>query len=69
MIALLGPPPPEIIERYQYMQEYTWPQPVRREDDKLCESAEEYFGGPFFDAEGIPEILGFKYIILRLTLY
>ncbi|PLN81869.1 kinase-like domain-containing protein [Aspergillus taichungensis] len=49
MIALFGPPPPEIIQRYQYMREYSWPEPVRREDNKICETAEEYFGGPFFD--------------------
>ncbi|KAJ9197368.1 hypothetical protein DTO164E3_5801 [Paecilomyces variotii] len=52
MVALLGPPPPEIIQRYQYMQEYSWPEPVRREDGRVCETAEEYFGGPFFDDNG-----------------
>ncbi|RJE21282.1 Protein kinase domain protein [Aspergillus sclerotialis] len=56
MIALFGPPPPEVIERYRYMRGYKWPQPVRREDNKVCESAEEYFCGPFFDDEGIPKI-------------
>jgi hypothetical protein len=49
MIALLGPPPPEIIQRYQYMREYSWPESVKREDGRVCETAEEYFGGPFFD--------------------
>jgi hypothetical protein len=53
MIALLGPPPPEVIQRYQYMREYSWPDPVRREDDNVCETAEEYFCGPFFDNNGI----------------
>lgn len=57
MIALLGPPPPEIIQRYQYMREYSWPQHVRQEDGRLCETAEEYFCGPFFDNTGI--LLGF----------
>ncbi|KAI3278195.1 hypothetical protein CBS147309_2394 [Penicillium roqueforti] len=52
MIALLGPPPPEVIQRYQYMREYSWPEPVRREDDRVCEIAEEYFCGPFFDSNG-----------------
>jgi hypothetical protein len=56
MIALLGPPPPEVIQRYQYMREYSWPQPVRREDDRVCETAEEYFCGPFFDHNGITEL-------------
>lgn len=53
MVALLGPPPPEIMQRYQYMREYPWPEPVRRKDDRLCETAEEYFDGPFFDNNGI----------------
>ncbi|KAF4227638.1 hypothetical protein CNMCM6805_002775 [Aspergillus fumigatiaffinis] len=53
MIALLGPPPPEVIQRYQYMREYSWPKPVRREDGRVCETAEEYFCGPFFDEKGI----------------
>ncbi|OJJ74452.1 hypothetical protein ASPBRDRAFT_146493 [Aspergillus brasiliensis CBS 101740] len=52
MVALLGPPPPEIMQRYQSMREYPWPEPVRREDDRLCETAEEYFEGPFFDKSG-----------------
>ncbi|PWY66375.1 kinase-like protein [Aspergillus sclerotioniger CBS 115572] len=52
IIALLGPPPPEIIQRYQYMREYSWPEPVRREDGRVCETAEEYFCGPFFDSNG-----------------
>ncbi|KAJ5205702.1 hypothetical protein N7491_003671 [Penicillium cf. griseofulvum] len=52
MIALLGPPPPEVIQRYQYMREYLWPEPVRREDGRVCETAEEYFCGPFFDNNG-----------------
>ena len=53
MIALLGPPPPEVIQRYQYMRKYSWPEPVRREDDSVCQTAEEYFCGPFFDNNGI----------------
>jgi hypothetical protein len=54
MIALLGPPPPEVIQRYQYMREYSWPKPIRREDGNVCGTAEEYFCGPFFDEKGIP---------------
>ncbi|KAE8131512.1 kinase-like protein [Aspergillus pseudotamarii] len=52
MIALLGPPPPDVIERYQYMREYSWPESVKREDGRVCETAEEYFCGPFFDNNG-----------------
>lgn len=53
MIALLGPPPPEVIQRYQYMREYPWPKPIRRQDGRVCETAHEYFCGLFFDEEGI----------------
>lgn len=52
MIGLLGLPPPEIIQRYQFMREYLWPEPVRREYGKVCQTAEEYFCGPFFDNNG-----------------
>ena len=52
MIGLLGLPPPEILQRYRFMREYTWPEPVRREDGKVCQTAEEYFCGPFFDNNG-----------------
>lgn len=56
MMALLGPPPPEIIQRYQYMRENSWSNPVRREDGRICKTAEEYFCGPFFDEVGDSEI-------------
>ncbi|CAG8135534.1 unnamed protein product [Penicillium salamii] len=56
MIALLGPPPPEIIQRSQFLREYPWPTPVRREDGRVCETAEEYFCGPFFDEKGITRL-------------
>lgn len=39
IIALFGPLPPEVIQRYHYMREYSWPQAVRREDDRVCETA------------------------------
>ncbi|KAJ6084465.1 protein kinase domain protein [Penicillium sp. IBT 16267x] len=53
MIAYLGPPPIEVIQRYQYMRDYSWPEPVRREDGRVCETMEEYFCGPFFEDNGI----------------
>lgn len=54
MIALLGPPPLELIERSHSMKEFKLPESVWSQDGKPCETAEEYFGGPFFDKEGIP---------------
>ncbi|KAJ5796965.1 uncharacterized protein N7518_005505 [Penicillium psychrosexuale] len=50
MIALLGHPPPELIARLQSMK-YQWPEPVE-EDGVTYDSAEQYFGGPFFDHTG-----------------
>lgn len=35
------------------MREYKWPDPIQREDGTACESAEQYFDGPFFDENGI----------------
>ncbi|KAE8361117.1 hypothetical protein BDV27DRAFT_148092 [Aspergillus caelatus] len=49
IIVLFGPPAPEIIQRYQYIQGYSWPEPVRQEDSRLCETTEKYFCGLFFD--------------------
>lgn len=55
MIAFLGPPPPEVIQRYQkYMREYSWPKPIRREDGRVCETAEEYFCGPLKHLRSLP---------------
>ncbi|OJJ31495.1 hypothetical protein ASPWEDRAFT_62631 [Aspergillus wentii DTO 134E9] len=52
MIALFSPPVPEVLQRYQYMQEYSWPEPVRQEDNRVYKTAEEYFCGPFFNNNG-----------------
>ncbi|KAJ9375692.1 hypothetical protein DTO063F5_9212 [Paecilomyces variotii] len=52
MIALLGPPPPELISRTYSLSGRKWPEPVKREDGKVCETAEQYFGGPFFGEDG-----------------
>ncbi|KAH1439775.1 hypothetical protein KXW34_004619 [Aspergillus fumigatus] len=52
MIALLGPPPKELLARSKTMSDQNWPQPVLNDSGKLCNNAQEFFGGPFFDAEG-----------------
>ncbi|OAX80504.1 CMGC/SRPK protein kinase [Emergomyces africanus] len=53
MIALFGPPPPKLIARYHHMRDSKWPKPIKKQEDgKLCTSAGEYFGGPFFDKDG-----------------
>ncbi|XHG03661.1 hypothetical protein AWENTII_006963 [Aspergillus wentii] len=66
MIALFSPPVPEVLQRYQYMQEYSWPEPVRQEDNRVYKTAEEYFCGPFFNNNGI-WVSNLKQIIFRLT--
>ncbi|KAL1886593.1 hypothetical protein Plec18167_000525 [Paecilomyces lecythidis] len=51
MIALLGPPPKALLEKSKAMSKYNWPQPVRNATGKLCNNAQEFFGGPFFNAD------------------
>ncbi|KAF7164904.1 hypothetical protein CNMCM5623_009304 [Aspergillus felis] len=52
MIALLGPPPRELLAKSKAMSEHNWPQPVTNDTGKLCKNAEEFFDGPFFNTEG-----------------
>lgn len=68
MIALLGPPPRTLLEKSKAMAKHNWPYPVSNDTGELCNSAEEFFHGPFFNAEGeltaaismsIPNILTF----------
>lgn len=68
MIALLGPPPRTLLEKSKAMAKHNWPYPVSNDTGELCNSAEEFFHGPFFNAKGeltaaismsIPNILTF----------
>ncbi|KKZ60947.1 hypothetical protein EMCG_04420 [[Emmonsia] crescens] len=52
MIALLGPPPGVLLAKSKAMSEHNWPQPVTNDSGALCNNAQEFFGGPFFNAEG-----------------
>lgn len=52
MIALLGPPPRELLAKAKSMSEHNWPQPVTNDSCGLCNNAQEFFRGPFFNAEG-----------------
>lgn len=56
MIALLGHPPLELVARVPLM-EYQWPEPVKTADGVTYDSAEEYFGGPFFDQKRYLELI------------
>ncbi|PYI04873.1 protein kinase, partial [Aspergillus sclerotiicarbonarius CBS 121057] len=51
MIALLGPPPKELLAKSKAMSEHNWPQPITNNSGKLCNNIQEFFGGPFFNAE------------------
>ncbi|KAL4986570.1 protein kinase [Aspergillus falconensis] len=53
IIALLGPPPTTLLAKSKTMSEYSWPQPVVNDTGKLCNNAQEFFDGPFFDAGGL----------------
>ncbi|OJJ37486.1 hypothetical protein ASPWEDRAFT_39180 [Aspergillus wentii DTO 134E9] len=52
MIALFGLPPIEMVTRYHSARGYKWRSPIKRQDGKVCEDAEQYFGGPFFYRDG-----------------
>ena len=52
MIALLGPPPDTLLARSKTMSEYKWPRSLMNDTGEVCNNAQEFFNGPFFDAEG-----------------
>lgn len=53
MIALLGPPPKELLTRSNAMAQHSWPDPIMTDAGKPCTNGQEYFGGPFFDEQGM----------------
>lgn len=54
MIGLLGPPPPELLMRVREMLEHKWLVAVSKvPDGPRFDNAQDFFGGPFFDADGI----------------
>jgi hypothetical protein len=52
MIALLGPPPKEILKRVEYMSKLDFHKPITIENKKDCKNAREVYSGPYFDQEG-----------------
>ncbi|KAF9894397.1 hypothetical protein FE257_007900 [Aspergillus nanangensis] len=52
MIALLGPPPKEVLERSDEMAKHKWPQPLRFQAGEFHQSTRECFGGRLFDDDG-----------------
>ncbi|KAK3177930.1 hypothetical protein OEA41_000062 [Lepraria neglecta] len=52
MIALLGPPPKELVDREKEGLSWKFRPEVENFEGKPCRSASEFYGGPFFDSEG-----------------
>ncbi|KAL4789244.1 kinase-like protein [Aspergillus venezuelensis] len=52
MIGLLGPPPLKLLARSRSMLGYGWPDPTTRADGKVCQNAEQFFDGSFFEHNG-----------------
>jgi serine/threonine protein kinase len=52
MIALLGPPPKVLLAKSKVMSERNWPRPATNDAGELCNNAQEFFDGPFFNTEG-----------------
>jgi serine/threonine protein kinase len=52
MIALLGPPPKELIDREISWNKVKWSHAVYNSEGRLSETAREFFGGPFFYPDG-----------------
>ncbi|KAL4803101.1 kinase-like domain-containing protein [Aspergillus unguis] len=52
MIALLGPPPERLLTRANRMSKQDWPSPIWGLSGRRCKNSQEFFGGPFFGADG-----------------
>ncbi|KAM5434748.1 hypothetical protein MferCBS31731_006520 [Microsporum ferrugineum] len=53
MISLLGPPPKELIDRERDGISWKWAPAAQNESGKMCNTASEWYGGPFFGGNGI----------------
>ncbi|QLI74801.1 Dual specificity protein kinase CLK2 [Metarhizium brunneum] len=52
MIALIGPVPRRLIQRQRDMRHWCWEPRIPNAKGDMCNNAEDYFGGPFFDGHG-----------------
>lgn len=52
IIALLGPPPKELVVREREGRAWKWRHPIENASGQLCDNASAYYGGPFFDSQG-----------------
>lgn len=56
MIALLGPPPRKLLEEEEYWSNIPWERSFPGPGGKWCDTAREYYGGPFFDSKGMSSL-------------
>ena len=52
MISLLGPPPKILLDREKWWSKVKWSHAIPNLEGKLCQTACDYYGGPFFNLEG-----------------
>jgi hypothetical protein len=52
MIALLGHPPQELLDREREARNWKWEPPIENSEGRICTSVDDYFGGPFFNSDG-----------------
>ncbi|RAL07044.1 protein kinase [Aspergillus homomorphus CBS 101889] len=73
MIALFGPPPPNMLARSRERSKEKWSPKIRMVgvNEKLCDTAEQLFDGPFFDEDGeflYPDLIPGRNLADTLTL-
>ena len=52
MIALFGHPPKELLDQEREARNWKWKPPIENSEGRVCTSANNYYGGPFFDSYG-----------------
>ena len=52
IIALLGHPPQELLDREREARNWKWEPPIETSEGRICTSVDDYFGGPFFNSDG-----------------
>ena len=68
MIALLGPPPKDLIMREHRMRSWNFAPAIENDENNLCHKAYEFYHGPFFDGDGNSRNRPGLLIIYELTL-
>ncbi|RDL34772.1 CMGC protein kinase [Venustampulla echinocandica] len=53
MIALLGPPPKELLDRGGQGGKWNWEPEMENPAGELCNNAMEFYRGPYFDSDGV----------------